>query len=152
MTDIVLTKQGLEKLKAELQNLKENKRKEIRERIKSAKEYGDLSENSEYADAKDQQSFIEGRIQELEEMIRKAKIIDGKKDTTCVDIGDKVTIKFDGEKESYEIVGVTESDPASGKISSESPIAESLLGHKVGDVVEFPTPDGKMNCAILKIE
>ena len=148
----VLTKAGLEKLKAELQDLKENKRKEIRERIKNAKEYGDLSENSEYQDAKDQQSFIEGRIQELEEMIRKVKVVDGKKDITKIDVGNKVTINIDGDEEVYEIVGVNESDPSSGKISCESPIAEALLGRKKGETVEFPTPDGKMDCKILKIE
>ncbi len=148
----VLTKKGLEKLQLELTDLKENKRKEVRERIKTAKEYGDLSENSEYQDAKEQQAFIEGRIQELENMIKKVKVINKKKDLSEVSVGDKVTMEIEGDKEVYEIVGVNESDPASGKISCESPIANSLLGHKVNDRVEFPTPDGKLSCKILKIE
>jgi transcription elongation factor GreA len=148
----VLTKKGLEKIQAELKDLKENKRKDIRERIKTAKEYGDLSENSEYSDAKEQQAFIEGRIQELENLIKKVKVVDKKKNITHVSVGDKVTLQIEGDKEVYEVVGVNESDPASGKISCESPIAESLLDHKVGDIVEFPTPDGKMDCKILKIE
>ncbi len=152
MTELLLTKVGLEKLQTELKDLKENKRKEIRERIKTAKEYGDLSENSEYQDAKDQQAFIEGRIRELEEMIKRAKIVNGKKDLSKVDVGDKVTIKFNDDKETYQIVGATESDPSAGKISAESPIAQALLGCQVGETVQFPTPDGKMGCKILKIE
>lgn len=152
MKEMVLTKAGLEKLKIELQDLKTAKRKEVRERIKTAKEYGDLSENSEYEDAKNQQSFIEGRIQEISEIIRESKIVDSKKNLSMVSIGDQITIKLNNEQEIYQIVGATESDPATGKISSESPIAQALLGHKIGDKVEFPTPDGKMECAILKIE
>jgi len=85
-------------------------------------------------------------------MIRKAKIIDGKKNNSKVDISSTVVIKIDGEEETYTIVGATESDPLSGKISSESPIAQALLGHEVGDKVEFPTPDGKGECQIMKIQ
>lgn len=153
--ELLITQEGLEKLKIELKDLKERARKEVIERIRNAKEFGDLSENAEYEDAKNQQSFVEGRIQELEEMIRHARIVShgSAHHKTNVEIGDKVTIKCDGDSaETYEIVGATESDPAQGKISSESPIARTLIGRKKGENVEIPTPDGAMACKILKIE
>lgn len=149
--NVVLTKDGLEKLKIELQDLKTRGRKEVIERIRIAKEFGDLSENAEYEDAKNQQSFVEGRIQELEEMIRHAKIAVSHQDKSLVDIGDKVDVDCDGEKSTYTIVGSTESDPLEGKISAESPIARCLIGKKVGDSVNVPIPDGSMSCKILKI-
>lgn len=149
--NVVLTKDGLEKLKTELEDLKTRGRKEVIERIRIAKEFGDLSENAEYEDAKNQQSFVEGRIQELEEMMRHAKIAVSHQDKSLVDIGDKIDVDCDGEKSTYIIVGSTESDPLEGKISAESPIARCLIGKKVGDAVEVPIPDGKMSCKILKI-
>jgi len=152
MSEILLTKDGLERLKAELVDLKENKRPIIIQRIKTAKEFGDLSENSEYDDAKNEQSFIEGKIQELENTIKKAKIISNHHDTSQVSVGDKVCVDCDGDKMCYEIVGSAESDPVGGKISSESPIAISLLGKKKGETVVVPIPDGTMKCKILDIK
>lgn len=149
--NLVLTNDGLEKLKTELDELKSQGRREVIDRIRTAKEFGDLSENAEYEDAKNQQSFIEGRIQELTEMIKRAKVVGSKRDTSKVDIGDTIEVDCDGEKSTYIIVGSTESDPIAGKISAESPIARCLMGKKVGDSVEVPIPDGKMSCKILKI-
>jgi transcription elongation factor GreA len=147
----VITKEGLEKLKKELEDLKLRGRKEVIDRIRTAKEFGDLSENAEYEDAKNQQSFIEGRIQELEETIKRAKIVGDNRDISKVDFGDTIEINCDGDKSTYTIVGTTESNPHEGKISIESPIAKALMGKKVGDVVDVPTPDGGMKCEILKI-
>lgn len=150
--EVLLTKEGLEKLKKELQEIKTIKRPEVIQRIKNAKEFGDLSENAEYEDAKNEQSFIEGKIQEMEEMVKNAKIIGGQKDTSKVSVGDQITVVCNGEKTQYEIVGATESDPLKGKISSESPIAMSLLGKKKGESVTVPVPDGNMECKILDIK
>lgn len=148
---LMLTKDGLTRLKEELNNLKTKSRKEIIERIRSAKEFGDLSENAEYEDAKNQQSFTEGRIQELEAMISRAKIIPNRADKSKISIGDNVEIECDGEKSSYSIVGANESDPLGGKISADSPIARALMGRKVGENVEVAVPDGTMKCKVLKI-
>jgi transcription elongation factor GreA len=149
--EILLTKEGLEKLKHELDDLKKNKRPQVIQRIKTAKEFGDLSENAEYDDAKNEQSFIEGKIKELELLIKKAKVVTGKKNTAQITIGDKVIVLCEKEKSTYEIVGSTESDPGSGKISSESPIAQALIGRKKGEKVQVPIPDGQMECEILEI-
>ena len=150
--EIVLTKEGLEKAKKELDNLKKNKRPEVIQRIKTAKEFGDLSENSEYEDAKNEQSFIEGKINELETLIKIAKVRIDKKSYDIIDIGTVVSVKCDGEKTSYEIVGPTESDPEKGKISSDSPIAQALIGRKKGEKLNVPIPDGEMSCEILEIK
>ena len=150
--DLVLTKEGLEKLKKELEEFKKVRRPKVIARIKTAKEFGDLSENAEYEEAKNEQSFIEGRIQELESMIKKAHVAETYTGGGIVNIGSKIDVKCDGEKTSYEIVGATESDPASGKISSESPIGQALLGRKKGEKVTVPIPDGTMECEILKIQ
>ncbi len=147
---LLLTTQGLEKLKKELDDLKE-RRKKVVDRIRTAREYGDLSENSEYEDAKNEQSFVEGRIMEVEEMIRKAKVV-AKNGTGNVEMGSMVTLKMDGQTLVYTIVSSSESDPASGKISSESPIGYSLLGKSKGDKVEIATPNGKMECEIVEIK
>jgi transcription elongation factor GreA len=149
--EITLTKEGLEKAKRELEHLKKVKRPEVIQRIKTAKEFGDLSENAEYEDAKNEQSFIESKIAELENLIKTAKIHKDKGNTSEIGIGNKIVVKCDGEKTNYEIVGPNESDPASGKISSDSPIAESLIGRKKGEKVIVPIPDGTMECEILEI-
>jgi len=150
---ILLTSEGLQKLQQELATLKE-RRKVVIERIKDAREYGDLSENSEYEDAKNEQSFVEGRIFELEETVRHAKVVAKKNamGTDKVELGLTVTLKMDGETLEYTIVGSSESDPASGRISSESPIGYSLLGKVKGDKVEINTPNGKMTCQIVGIK
>lgn len=149
-----MTIEGKEKLEKELENLKTVKRKEVVERIKIARSFGDLSENSEYDAAKDEQAFVEGRISTLENMIRNAKIIqedDHNSDT--VQLGKKVTfIELpDGDKETYSIVGSAEADPFEGKISNDSPIAKSLLGHKVGEQVTVQTPGGEMSVKIVEV-
>ena len=147
---ILLTNQGYDKIRQELQGLK-NSRQQISERIKTAREFGDLSENSEYEDAKNEQSFVEGRILELEEMLRRARVItkngDGK-----VEVGSSVTLRISGKAVEYTIVGASESDPASGKISVDSPIGHSLLGKTIGEKVEILTPNGKMTCEIIAIK
>lgn len=149
--ELLLTPAGLDKLKQELEEAN-TRRLEIIERIKIAKDFGDLSENAEYEEAKKQQSFIEGRIQELKAMIKKARVISGHKDKSKVEIGDIVEVESEGDRISYEIVGATESNPEEGKISLQSPIAKALMGAKVGDVVKAPVPDGVIELKVLKIK
>ncbi len=149
-----MTKAGKEKLEQELEQLKTVKRKEVVERIKIARSFGDLSENSEYDSAKDEQAFVEGRITTLENMIRNAKIIEESdlvSDT--VSLGKSVTFVElpNGEEETYTIVGSAEADPFEGKISNDSPIAQSLIGKKVGDQVTVQTPGGEMQVKIVSI-
>ncbi len=150
--EVILTQEGLEKLKAELKNLKEKDRKEVIGRIKTAKEFGDLSENSEYDDAKNEQAFIEGRIQELELMIKQAKIVASSKGSDIIGLGSTIEVEVEGDKETYFIVGPTESDPVSGKISSESPVGKALIGSKKGAKVTIQTPDGSVEYKVLAIK
>lgn len=150
-----MTLEGKEKLEQELEALKTVKRGEIIERIKIARSFGDLSENSEYESAKDEQAFVEGRITTLENMIRFAEIIDNDGvDENEVSIGKKVTfIELpDGDEEEYAIVGSAEADPFSGKISNDSPIAQALIGHQLNDEVTISTPGGDMLVKIVNIE
>ncbi|MFC4651456.1 transcription elongation factor GreA [Lactococcus nasutitermitis] len=150
-----MTKEGLEKLQSELDNLKLVKRPEVIERIKVARSYGDLSENSEYEAAKDEQAFIEGRIATVETMIRYAEIVDNAKvDKDEVSLGKTVCYQEIGEKdtETYQIVGTAEADPFNGKISNESPIAQALIGRKVGDTIKIPLPVGEMEVKIVKVD
>lgn len=150
-----MTKVGLEKLEQELDNLKLVKRPEVIERIKIARSYGDLSENSEYEAAKDEQAFIEGRISTVETMIRYAEIVDNANiDKNEVALGKSVVFQEvgDDEEEEYEIVGTAEADPFSGKISNESPIAQALIGRKVGDVVKIPLPMGEIEVKIVDVK
>ncbi|WP_433743323.1 transcription elongation factor GreA [Falsibacillus pallidus] len=150
-----MTKEGKEKLEQELEHLKSVKRKEVVERIKIARSFGDLSENSEYDSAKEEQAFVEGRITTLENMIRNAKIIqEDEMGTGIVSLGKSVTFVElpDGEEETYTIVGSAEADPFEGKISNDSPIAKSLLGHKVDDQVTVQTPGGEMSVRITNIK
>lgn len=150
-----MTLAGKEKLEQELEQLKTVKRKEVVERIKIARSFGDLSENSEYDSAKEEQAFVEGRITTIENMIRNAKIIsEDELDRDIVSLGSSVTfIELpDGEEETYTIVGSAEADPFEGKISNDSPIAKSLIGKKVGDKVIVQTPGGEMNVQIVTIK
>jgi len=150
-----MTMAGKEKLEQELEMLKTVKRKEVVERIKIARSFGDLSENSEYDSAKEEQAFVEGRITTLENMIRNAKIIEeGELRTDAVSLGRTVTFVElpDGDEESYTIVGSAEADPFEGKISNDSPIAKSLMGKKVGDEVSVQTPGGEMSVRITSIK
>ncbi|WP_071395853.1 transcription elongation factor GreA [Bacillus tuaregi] len=150
-----MTQAGKEKLEQELEQLKTVKRKEVVERIKIARSFGDLSENSEYDSAKEEQAFVEGRITTIENMIRNAKIIgEDELNSDSVQLGSSVTfIELpDGDEETYTIVGSAEADPFEGKISNDSPIAKSLIGKKVGDEVTVHTPGGEMNVKIVTIK
>ncbi|KHD86824.1 transcription elongation factor GreA [Heyndrickxia ginsengihumi] len=149
-----MTQDGKEKLEQELEYLKTVKRKEVVERIKIARSFGDLSENSEYDSAKEEQAFVEGRITTIENMIRNAKIIENDGETDVVSLGRSVTFVElpDGDEESYTIVGSAEADPFEGKISNDSPIAKSLIGKKVGDEVVVQTPGGDMKVRIVSIQ
>ena len=147
-----VTQAGFEKLKDELNSLKNTKRKEVANRIQAAKEFGDLSENAEYADAKDQQAFIEGRIVELEEMMKNITIIKEHQKGDGVTIGNSIKIKDEkGSIREYEIVGSQEADPVGGKISNESPLGKSFLGRKIGEIVEVSLPVGIVKYEIIEI-
>ncbi|ALV20871.1 MULTISPECIES: transcription elongation factor GreA [Carnobacterium] len=150
-----MTLEGKKKLEAELEELKTVKRKEIVERIKIARSFGDLSENSEYESAKDEQAFVEGRVTTIENMLRFSEIIDNSKGAADeVSLGRKITfIELpDGEEEEYTIVGSAEADPFSGLISNDSPIAKALIGKKIGEEVTISTPGGDMPIKITSIE
>lgn len=147
-----VSREGLEKFKQELEDLVNIKRKEIIERIERAKELGDLSENAEYAAAKDEQAFTEGRILELQDMIARAEIINGDGRIDIVRVGSKVKVKSDGTETEYEIVGVAEAEPLAGKISNESPLGRSFLGKKRGDKVQIQVPKGMVDYTILEIK
>jgi transcription elongation factor GreA len=152
--EVILTPDGLKKLEDELEQLKSVKRREVAERIKVAISYGDISENSEYEDAKNEQAFIEGRIITLEKMLRNAKIInDDEVDVNAVSIGSTVNVKdleF-GDVLEYRIVGSAESDPLEHKISNESPLGKSLLGKTKGAMIEVSAPAGIIKYEILDI-
>ena len=148
--EILLTSDGRVKIEEDLLRLKKQ-RKGVAERIKIAREYGDLSENSEYEDAKNEQSFVEGKIFELEEMLRRSRVVD-RIGNDNVSLGSTVVLKMDGETLTYTIVSSAESNPAEGKISSESPIGFSLMGKAKGEKVEITTPNGKMSCKIVEIK
>lgn len=152
--DVLLTKEGYEKIKAELDELVSVTRREVAERIKEAREFGDISENAEYDAAKNEQAELEERIVKLEKMVRQAKIIDaGKSSHGKVNVGSKIKVKDITKKKTVEftIVGATEADPFEGKISNESAVGSGLIGHKVGDKVEIEVPDGKRKYEILSI-
>ncbi len=146
--------EGLAKLKKELEYLKNVKRKEIAECLQKAASYGDLSENAEYQDAKEEQAFIEGRILELEKTINSAVIASNKKGTKMVNIGSTVVLadaKNNSSKQKFTIVGGGEADPLKGKISLDSPLGQALLNQHEGAIVEVETPQGKIKYRILKI-
>lgn len=152
--EIFVTEEGLKKLEEELEYLKTVERKKIAEKIKTAVSFGDLSENSEYDEAKNEQAIIEARIAELEEQLKNVRIVDASALTNdIVRVGLSVKIKNvdSGETEEYRIVGVTEADPFEGLISDESPIGKALLGQKVGAVVEVEIPLGMVKYKIMKI-
>ncbi len=147
-----LTPEGEAKLRAELKELTGSRREELAQRLRSAIQMGDLSENADYHKAKEDQAFLEGRIQEIEAILRMATIVE-KKQSDIVEVGTMVTIQEeDYDPETFYLVGATEADPRNGKISNESPFGKALLGHKVGDAVEAETPGGKVKLKILKIE
>ena len=152
--ETVITDEGLKKLESELEELKLVKRKEISEKIKVALSFGDLSENSEYDEAKNEQAIIEGRIAEIENKLKNVRILDESElNTEVVHIGSRVKVKDvdTGDNETYQIVGSTEADPVAGRISDESPVGKAFLSHAAGDVVEVEIPTGIIKYEITEI-
>jgi len=143
--DVLLTPEGLDKLKAEIAYLSNEKRREVAERIKEAREFGDISENSEYDDAKNEQAMLEARIATLEEKLRSASVINASElDSNVVRVGSLVSVKDDaGKSLNYTIVGSTEADPSQNRLSNESPVGAALLGRKNGDTAKVQLPSGK---------
>ena len=154
--EFLITPDGLEKLKEELDVLKTDRRREVAERIKEAREFGDISENSEYDDAKNEQAMLEQRIAQMEERVRRATVIDEKSlDTSTVSVGVKVHVKDQksGDSRKFQLVGSAEANPAEEKLSHESPIGKALMGRKRGDIVTVEVPRGpKRELKITKIE
>ena len=154
--EVVLTSEGFEKVKSEVEYLRTEKRREVAERIKEAREFGDIMENAEYDHAKNDQAMLEARIAQLEDKLRSATIIDDKQiEGNVVSVGCKVRVKDQksGKSVLYQIVGSAEADPAENKLSNESPVGSALLGHKRGQVVTVPVPRGpKRKLKITKIE
>ena len=152
----VITQEGLEKLKEEIESLSTVKRREVAERIKEAREFGDISENAEYDDAKNEQALLEQRIAQLEERLRRSEVIDSKDiDTSEVSVGTIVHVKDQksGDSQKFQIVGSAEADPTEQKLSNESPIGMALMGHKRNEVVSVEAPRGpKRKLKITKIE
>ena len=153
--EVVLTKEGLAKLEAELEALKTVKRREVSDRIKQAIEFGDISENSEYEDAKNEQAFIEGRILTLEKMLRNVMVIEDNGDgQSHVTLGTTVLLKdleYNDQME-YTIVGAAEANPMKNRISNESPVGAAVLGHKKGDVFEVMCPAGPVKYEVIDIK
>jgi len=148
-----LTSEGAARLKSELEHLKGPARNDMAQRLRAAIQMGDLSENADYHKAKEDQAFLEGRIQELEYLLHNAIVVEGNNGGDQVDIGMKVTIQEGDEApETYYMVGAKEADPRNGKISNESPIGRALMGHRVGEFVTAETPAGKIIFKILRIE
>ncbi len=147
----LLTAEGLEKLKKELEVLVNERRKEIIERIQEAVAHGDLTENADYAQAKEEQAFIEGRIQELEETIKNAELIKTGGSRNIVAIGSTVKLQANGQEKVYTIVGSNEANPANGRISNESLVGQKLIGTKPGDKIQVETPAGKIAYEVVEI-
>ena len=154
--DVLLTPEGLDKLKDEIEHLSTVKRREVAERIKEAREFGDISENSEYDDAKNEQAMLEARIASLEEKLRSASVIDASElDSDVVRVGSQVSVKDEGSGKSlkYTIVGSTEANPSENRLSNESPVGKGLLGRKKGDTAKVQLPNGKIReLKITKID
>ena len=155
MKDVILTPEGYEKLKQEIEYLSNDKRREVADRIRTAREFGDIAENAEYDDAKNEQALLEHRIATLEERLRNARVI-SKKDIAkdVVSIGSKVKLRDIDAKQTveYRIVGSAEANPAELKLSNESPVGRAIIGHKKGDVVEVTAPRGALKFKIMEIK
>jgi transcription elongation factor GreA len=146
-----LTQEGFQKLQDELDYLRKAKRKEVAERLHEAMEGGELIENAEYEAAKNEQAFVEGRIQELDILLATAQIIQGQHDPTSVQVGDTVVVSIDdGEDEEYTIVGAAEANPRGGKVSNESPLGKALLNHRPGEEFTVETPGGLLKVKLIK--
>ena len=151
---IFVTKAGLEDLKKELEDLEKVKRPQVLERVSSAREMGDLSENSEYTAAREELSLMDGRIEELSDMLKKVEIIDeamAARRTSSIQLGSKVTVQVNGKKEHFELVGEWEADPHEKKISHESPLGRALIGKAVGEKIEVEAPAGKITYSVVEI-
>ncbi|MDQ6741921.1 MAG: transcription elongation factor GreA [Candidatus Dormibacteraeota bacterium] len=149
---VLLTKEGLRALEDELEQLVNVRRTEVAERIRQARDFGDIAENAEYTEAKNEQSLVEGRIQTLEAMVRNAVMIEEEpRQRGVVAVGSQVKVSSDEGEESYSIVGAAEADPLAGRISNESPLGRALLGHRPGDEVEWTSPIGTSRVKILSI-
>lgn len=147
-----LTEDGYNKLIQELEELKTHKKPQAIDRLQKARAMGDLRENNEYSAAKEDLGFIEGRIQELEELIKNAKVVTSQQNSNAVQIGNSVTVERDGTKETYTIVGDFEADPMKKKLSNSSPIGKALLGKKTGEIVKIKAPAGEIEMKILDIQ
>jgi transcription elongation factor GreA len=152
MKNIQLTKTGFEKLKQELEELKTKTKEEVLKRLNQARSMGDLSENSAYSSAKEELNLVEGRIAELEEILKNAKIVEEVQDKTTVQLGSSVVVEINGKKEKFEIVGEFEADPLNKKLSHTSPIGKALVGKKMGEWVEVEVPAGKIRYKIVEIQ
>jgi len=151
-TKVQLTKKGLESLKKELKELKNTKRPKLVDRLSRARAEGDLSENSDYINAKDELEFLDGRISELEDVIKNSEVVKNTGKKGEVQIGTKVTIKVNGDQHTYDIVGEWEADPIQKKISHTSPLGSALVGKKKGERVDVEAPAGKITYEVLKID
>ena len=149
---VYVSAEGLRKLEEELEHLRTARRKEIAERIHAAMEFGDYSENSELEDAKNEQAFVEGRIMTLEQMLKNAVVIDQNGHHDKVELGSKIVVEIDGERENYTVVGSAEANPAEGRISNESPVGRALLGHRTGELVRAVVPNGVIEMKILQVQ
>ena len=155
MKEVILTAEGYEKLKEEIELLRNDKRRDIAERIRVAREFGDIAENAEYDDAKNEQAMLEHKIMLLEERLLHARVIDaGDVDTSVVSIGSRVRLKDMDANETveYHIVGSAEANPAEHKLSNESPVGRAIIGHKKGETVEVSAPRGSLKFKILDIK
>ncbi|MFQ5426376.1 MAG: transcription elongation factor GreA [Gaiellales bacterium] len=154
MKEVLLTPEGLEKLKEEIDHLATSKRREVAERIKQAREFGDITENSEYDDAKNEQAMLEHRIAILEERLRNAKVIEGETQRGVVGLGTRVRLRDVEARETLEvtIVGSAEADPSERKLSNESPVGRAIMGRKKGETVEVVAPRGSMQYKIMDVK
>jgi transcription elongation factor GreA len=148
---VYITQEGLNRLQKELEHLRSKRRPEVAERIRQAKEFGDINENAEYDDAKNEQGFVEGRILLLEKLVRNASIIEGTHVKGVVEVGSTVKVHDEYGDESFTIVGSTEAEPGKGRISMESPVGKALLGRRVGDDVSVLTPGGQSKMLIVEV-
>ncbi len=152
MPKIQLTKQGYDSLQKEYQDLVKNKKPQAVDRLQKARAMGDLSENSEYNAAKDGLAFVEGRIQEIEEILKTVEVVENHNGGNSVEVGTSVTVEVNGKKELFQIVGEFEADPMNKKLSQNSPIGQALINKKVGDLVEVTIPAGKVQYKIVEIK
>jgi transcription elongation factor GreA len=153
MPDQIISQEGYDKLKKEIDYLSNTKRKEIADRIEKAKELGDLSENAEYQDAKDEQAFNEGRLMEITGLLKNLTVVEGDNNNHGeVTMGSKVTVKVNGTQKEYTIVSFNEADPVEGKISNESPLGVAFSGRRKGSKIKVQTPRGEFEYEIIKIE